>query len=540
MDATSPPAWVRKRDGRLEPFDADKISRALFAAAESLGRPDAFLARELADGVAHFLGDDADGATPSTEQIAELAEKVVRELGQPALAAAFAGHGARRRRGPRPAAAAAPSASLEDAVSACVRDYALRTVFARDLAAAHHDGLLTLTGLEAPCELAACALGAPVADPAEDGVLAAVEKARAYAGSFVVLDGPEYLLAEARPGRPADASALARDLLLGLRLTRLRAVVNLNADAPPWAGAPAGGPLFAAQHTPPAGPAGRRADELPEELLRPSAGAGRVRIYWHLSDRDFGPDAAGRLTRVTRLALEGAPVVFVFDRPRRPVALAEGMDRRHPAVLLTVGVDLPRLAVQPGVDGDPARFLRKLGSLARLALSAGVQQREFLRRRGQAGGPPLSDGFLLDRARLVVAPVGLDAVTRRFTGGGLCAGGAALDFGRQVVQTLKEVLRADGGRARLPACLDGPDDFRLGGSDAAGLTAWEPAAPPRDQWRAAGALHAAAEGGAAALFAAGEPPAPEAAAEWLRQAWRQTEISRVRLARGAASDGAPL
>ena len=46
-DALAPPAWVQKRDGRLEPFDADKISRALFAASESLGRPDAFLAREL-------------------------------------------------------------------------------------------------------------------------------------------------------------------------------------------------------------------------------------------------------------------------------------------------------------------------------------------------------------------------------------------------------------------------------------------------------------------------------------------------------------
>ena len=35
-------AWVRKRDGRLVPFEADKISRALFAASESVGRPDAF------------------------------------------------------------------------------------------------------------------------------------------------------------------------------------------------------------------------------------------------------------------------------------------------------------------------------------------------------------------------------------------------------------------------------------------------------------------------------------------------------------------
>ena len=41
----TPFAWVAKRDGRVEPFEADKIRRALFAASESLGQADAFLAR---------------------------------------------------------------------------------------------------------------------------------------------------------------------------------------------------------------------------------------------------------------------------------------------------------------------------------------------------------------------------------------------------------------------------------------------------------------------------------------------------------------
>src|SRR5215831_11474875 len=84
------PAWVRKRDGTLVPFDPDEISRALFAAGESLGRADAFLARELTDGVVHFLASEGAAAVPSTAQIAETVEKVVRELGQPLLAQAFA------------------------------------------------------------------------------------------------------------------------------------------------------------------------------------------------------------------------------------------------------------------------------------------------------------------------------------------------------------------------------------------------------------------------------------------------------------------
>ena len=80
------PAWVYKRDGRLVPFDADKISQSLFAAGERLGRPDAFLARELTDGIVHFLAAEADGKIPRTAQLADLVAKVVRELGQPALA----------------------------------------------------------------------------------------------------------------------------------------------------------------------------------------------------------------------------------------------------------------------------------------------------------------------------------------------------------------------------------------------------------------------------------------------------------------------
>src|SRR5207244_1478740 len=85
-----PPAWVHKRDGRLVPFEADKISRSLFAATEELGRPDPFLARELTDGVLHFLSGDAESVIPSTNDLAELVIKVVRELGHPALARVYA------------------------------------------------------------------------------------------------------------------------------------------------------------------------------------------------------------------------------------------------------------------------------------------------------------------------------------------------------------------------------------------------------------------------------------------------------------------
>jgi ribonucleoside-triphosphate reductase len=102
------PAWIAKRDGRLEPFDADRIVQALFDASESLGSPDAFLARELTDAVLHFFRPDPPDAIPTTDQVVEQVVKVVRELGQPALAQAFA---ARREHG-RAGGRAAPGPTI--------------------------------------------------------------------------------------------------------------------------------------------------------------------------------------------------------------------------------------------------------------------------------------------------------------------------------------------------------------------------------------------------------------------------------------------
>jgi hypothetical protein len=558
-----PPAWVAKRDGQLVPFDADKISRALFAAGESLGHADAFLARELADGVVHFLSLESEGATPTTEQIADLVVKVVRELGQPALAEAYARFAQQRQRTlPRPASPAtppgevvlrfSPETPLAVILSSCVRDYTLQTVFTRDLVSAQKEGLLTLTGLETPAELASCVLTPPL-DPATS-LIAAIEEVRPFVGRFLVFDGPEFFLA--RQERP-KVSAFVRDLAIGLSLSGLHGIVNLNSAAPPsWAGELAEGPLFAAQ------PRSDHGEQRPElavtlarELLQTAAAiprADRVRIDWHLGERDFGSEPAlrERLQWLARLALEGAPLAFVFDRPRRPIALAEGVDRQHPAVLLTVGLHLPRLALQRGIDGDTVKFLHKLGSLARLALSAGVQKREYLRRlersrsRPSTDGPALTSGFLLDRARLLVAPVGLDQVVASFVHKGLTAGAGALEFGRQIVQRLREVLRQDGRNAHLDTCLDGPFRFHLGEAaqtqqewprveEVAGLTAWEPGVALKSQLRAAGTLQAVAEHGTLALFLPEDKTtSPEQTADWLHTAWRQTDVVRLRLVRG--------
>ena len=83
------PAWVRRRDGSQVPFEADRICQSLYAAAETLGTPGAFLIRELTDVVLHFLAKDPLDAIPTTGQIVEHVEKIVREVGQPILARAL-------------------------------------------------------------------------------------------------------------------------------------------------------------------------------------------------------------------------------------------------------------------------------------------------------------------------------------------------------------------------------------------------------------------------------------------------------------------
>lgn len=538
----APPARVTKRDGRVVSFEADKISRALFAAGESLGRPDAFLARELADGVVHFLAAEDDGTTLTTARVAEVAFQVVRELGHPALAEAFAAYGRRRESGPsQPDAVSRGGVELRyppdmppaDVLAACVRSYSLQSVYARDLVAAQADGLLTLTGLDHPCELEGCVLGPWSSEGAAAAGLAdAVEAARRIAGRFVVLDGPEYGLA--RSEEP-DVRSFARELVVGLRIARLSAVVNLNAaEPPPRDGQLAGGPLFECEGD--GGASVRRlalADGLFEELRRTAGG--QLRVDWHLGASDFAPEARDRLERVARAAVEGGPLAFAFDRPGRTVALAEGIDRENPAVLLTVDLHLAKLAEQASVFGDPERFLGKISSLARLALSAGVQKRAFLRRQERSrvdatrGETALSAGFLLERARLVVSPAGLDEIARTFTGGDLSP-----EFASRVVTRLRDVLRHEGRQVLLETCVDGPAAFTPAGDVPAAVEVSRTGEPSavRDKLRPAGRLHPAAGAGTLTLyFPDGNPPDAGQAAEYLRLAWQRGEVVRLRFAR---------
>jgi hypothetical protein len=447
MSEAVPPAWVRTNEGRLEPFDADRIARSLFAAAQRLGQADAFLCRELTDGVVHFLALETEG-TPSVAELAEVVGRTVRELGHPALARAY------EERPPQ--------------------HEARTTEYAADIMAAHKDGLIELADRQAGDRLAARVAPA-------DRLLSQAPWALRLATEWL---GPQ----TGRIVVPGGTFPVA-----------------LHFNAAPREAEAAPGSLF------PAAP-------LPDATERSCLALEYLRQWpaeaeWHLGEADQAQD--GRLETVCALALEpGRQVAFVFDRPRRPVALGEGLTRLHPAVLTRVGLNLLALAEQPGMWADPDRYLQRLGSLARLALSAAVQRRSHLRARGLRA---LSESFLLDRARFVAYALHLDEVVRGFTGWGLANGGPSLALGVQIARRLVEVLRDQGRHLQLDTHLEG-------------LTPLAPQASLRAQFQAAGALHAVAEGGTLWLHLPAQAiHTPDSLAAELRRAWRETAVGRVLL-----------
>src|SRR5581483_10235223 len=191
----TPPAWVRKRDGSRVPFDADRISQALFAATEALGRPDAFLARELTDGALHFLAVESDDDTITTTQITEVVGKTVRELGQPGLAEAFmASAGGHEQSTPDPpdngvVLRAPRDVAPREWLPNLLREFTRQAVYSRQLRAAEADGLLVLAGLDAPGDLASCVVGPFAFDDGRD-VAAVLEGLRGYVGECAVVDAP--------------------------------------------------------------------------------------------------------------------------------------------------------------------------------------------------------------------------------------------------------------------------------------------------------------------------------------------------------------
>lgn len=500
------PTWVKEPSGRLVPFDADRISRRLFAASAALGFPNAFLARELTDGVVHFMAQGDFGETAPATEIDEFVAKIVRELGQPALAAAFADT---RDDAPKQAGAEGSipfELPFAEAMGQVRKTYALQSVFGPDLRSACNEGFLAIGGLQAPDRLAAQVVASPLADrvaPWEAG-WRLVRAAAVGAGGRVVL---EQIERHCDSLTPMGMTQFLQGVRAGLEAANATLVAVLH-DRSEAALAQEQRPLFADEAgIPDLAPFYRQWFDCWE---RASLGRFGV-VHWLVRESSLSelPMAYGKRA-------DADDVVYVFDRPRKPLSLAEGLVRPSPAILLEVGLRLDRFAATESVGGNIAALLEKLGSLVRMAISAAARKRAYLR-----GMPEAQRGFLPDRATLHLAPLGLDAVVRQLLGESLVLSKLSRDLACRIAARLREVVRAENRNAHFDIVLDSPAELE----DAANPVA----APLRGQLEAWGETHGKMGQGTATVWL-GERDAATIA-DALAFALRKTDVCRVRFRR---------
>jgi len=72
---------IRKRDGRIVDFDQEKITKAIWAAAQAVGGRDRSLAERLSDQVVAILEHQFPTRTPTVEDVQDIVEKVLIEDG---------------------------------------------------------------------------------------------------------------------------------------------------------------------------------------------------------------------------------------------------------------------------------------------------------------------------------------------------------------------------------------------------------------------------------------------------------------------------
>ena len=82
--------YVRKRDGKLEPFDQERITKAIWKAAKAVGGRDKEQAKRISNEVVALLNKQyGDDGVPTVEEIQDLVEKCLIENGHASTAKAY-------------------------------------------------------------------------------------------------------------------------------------------------------------------------------------------------------------------------------------------------------------------------------------------------------------------------------------------------------------------------------------------------------------------------------------------------------------------
>ncbi|MCL6613076.1 MAG: anaerobic ribonucleoside-triphosphate reductase [Firmicutes bacterium] len=159
---------IRKRDGRIVPFDREKIAAAIFKAARAVGGEDRQLAEELSEAVVKFLAARKGSGIPSVEEVQDAVEKVLIETGHAKTAKAYILYRDRRTR-MREAKSElmdvvqeilvetnrenanisnSPSAKMLQIASAASKRYYLTRLIPEEIASAHREGDLHIHDLD--------------------------------------------------------------------------------------------------------------------------------------------------------------------------------------------------------------------------------------------------------------------------------------------------------------------------------------------------------------------------------------------------------
>lgn len=430
------PSWVRLENGSLVPFDPDTTQKWIFAALARCGHPDAFLCRELTDSVHHFLADRVDPGTVGHARLEEVVIQILRELGHARLAAAIqiAGPGEVRAGVDRAALLAMGDAAARRIAVGNLRRFAADRVFSPQVMALVDEGLLHLSALRQPHQVAA-----RVRHPLAPTPTFAAPWSDELGTCLDGLDSPEHALALAGDSAGTVGEYLTRLAAAAAAAGRWVSLHVNAAPAPPWAETDFR-PLF-----PPPPRWATHVEDLREQLVAGGAAVPpEAPLRWTLHLQGAMLPSWGR--HLAALLRQRGTLDLVWDRPRQPVRLDMGLTRRRWAKLQTIDLDLDRLW-QCGGPWELDPWIGRLLLLLRMAVTAGVQHREFLRRLA----PPQPD-FVLEHASVQLRLRGLAAVARHFfpSKSGLAA---VLKFVAHLMERLEPLLRREAALHGLPAVV---------------------------------------------------------------------------------------
>jgi ribonucleoside-diphosphate reductase alpha chain len=80
---------ITKRDGRIVDFNPEKITTAIFKAAQAVGQPDPALAKRLSEKVITLVGQRYQSAIPKVEEVQDLVEEVLLASGEAKIGKAY-------------------------------------------------------------------------------------------------------------------------------------------------------------------------------------------------------------------------------------------------------------------------------------------------------------------------------------------------------------------------------------------------------------------------------------------------------------------